>query len=480
MATVWTADDPVLSRRVAVKILRPDLAENQATRTRFRQEAIAAAKVSHPNIVSTYDTGDDDGVAYIVMELIDGPTLRDLIDTSGGLPVGEVVRIGAQVANALSAAHRAGLIHRDVKPANVLVPKSGPVKVTDFGIAKAVGTNDGLTRTGTVMGTARYLAPEQVNGQATDPRTDVYALGLLLYEALCGHPPFGGDTDIATAMARLTTSVPAVRDVRPEVSVALDDVIHRCLARDPAARFGSAAAVRDALERVARDPSAALPRPTSPATGGSPTGQTTGAHPRPSSAPGPAPRKRRTGSWLWIALLLFVAAAGGVVAFLLVSAAGNDPPGVSSPSAAPSRPPAFATAFDPLGDGTEDDAQAANVVDGSPNTSWSTEYYPTFPYGPKDGVGISLDFGTEYKVNKVIIEALRQGWGASIYLSDRPAASMRALADWGPSRASGSDLPLQWIAETRGRTARSILVWLTQLPAGPNGHAVEIAEVKVE
>src|SRR6476469_6207673 len=158
MATVWIADDPVLSRRVAVKVLRADLAADDATRARFRHEAIAAARLSHPNIVSTYATGDDDGIAYIVMELIDGPTLRHLIDQQGGLPVADVIRIGKQVADALDAAHRAGLVHRDVKPANVLVPAVGPAKVTDFGIAKAAGADD-LTRTGTVMGTARYLAP---------------------------------------------------------------------------------------------------------------------------------------------------------------------------------------------------------------------------------------------------------------------------------------------------------------------------------
>src|SRR5262249_2480020 len=159
--------------------------------------------------------------AYIVMELIRGPTLRQLISRSQRLPVDEVVRIGSEVADALDAAHRAGIVHRDVKPANVLVPPDGPVKVTDFGIAKAGAEHD-LTRTGTVMGTARYLAPEQVSGRPTDARTDVYALGLLLYEALCGHPPFGGDTDVATAMARLTTTAPAIRTERPSVPAALD------------------------------------------------------------------------------------------------------------------------------------------------------------------------------------------------------------------------------------------------------------------
>jgi eukaryotic-like serine/threonine-protein kinase len=247
MATVWLADDPVLSRKVAVKILKADLAADEATRARFRHEAISAARLSHPCIVSTYDTGDDDGTAYIVMELVEGPTLRQLIHDTGGLPVRDVVKLGTQVADALDAAHRAGLVHRDVKPANVLVPPRGPVKVTDFGIAKAAGTDD-LTKTGTVMGTARYLAPEQVSGKPTDARTDVYALGLLLFECLTGHVPFGGDTDVATAMARLTTSAPSIRAERPDVPPALDDVIHRCLARNPEQRFDSAADVREALQ----------------------------------------------------------------------------------------------------------------------------------------------------------------------------------------------------------------------------------------
>ncbi|MET0921192.1 MAG: protein kinase, partial [Acidimicrobiia bacterium] len=249
MATVWVADDPLLSRRVAVKILRADLAEDGATRARFRNEAIAAARLNHPNIVATFDTGDDDGTAYIVMELVEGTNLRHLLDERGTLPTADVVRIGREIADALDAAHEAGLVHRDVKPANVLVPPTGPVKVTDFGIAKATGADE-LTRTGTVMGTAKYLAPEQVNGRTADARTDVYALGLLLYEMCCGHPPFGGETDVATAMARLTTSPPSIRAERPDVPPALDDLVHRCLARDPAKRFASAAAVRHALDIV--------------------------------------------------------------------------------------------------------------------------------------------------------------------------------------------------------------------------------------
>jgi serine/threonine-protein kinase len=486
MATVWVADDPVLSRRVAVKVLRADLAEDEATRARFRHEAIAAAKLSHPNIVSTYDTGDDDGVAYIVMELVDGPTLRHLIDVQGGLPVLDVVRIGVQVADALDAAHRAGLVHRDVKPANVLVPPHGPVKVTDFGIAKAVGTDD-LTRTGTVMGTARYLAPEQVNGRPTDPRTDVYALGLLLYEALCGHPPFGGDTDIATAMARLTTSAPAIRAERPEVSVALDDVIHRCLARNPAARFGSAAAVRDALDRARLDPTGAIPRPGSAPAAVSPPRvpappAPTAPQPQPlAPEPGPVRRRRRRG-WLWILLVLVVAIAAGVGAFLLVN---DNSSGKHGPSATSSAPPASratltATDFDPQGDGSEDHAQVGNAVDGDPSTTWSTEMYQrAFPDGTKTGVGLAVDLGGDYDLRAVTVDALLSGWSASIYVSQQPVSALTSLADWGPVRATGTDLAATHTFSVGSRTARSVLVWLTALPAGPSGRALEIAEVKV-
>jgi serine/threonine-protein kinase len=303
MAAVWIADDPVLSRRVAVKILRDDLAADEGTRARFRHEAISAARLNHPNVVATYDTGDDDGTAYIVMELIDGPTVRQLLQEHGQLPIREAIRIGMQVADALEAAHRAGIVHRDVKPPNVLVPPAGPVKVTDFGIAKATGADD-LTRAGMVMGTARYLAPEQVNGMPTDARTDVYALGLLLYEMLCGRPPFGGDTDMATAMARLTTSAPSIRAQRPNVPRSLDDVVHRCLARDPVRRFASAAAARAALAAIRPDPKvpAAAPRPL----------------PRPPRAAIPARRSGSGATWFWVVIVFLLAIAVGVTAFLVL------------------------------------------------------------------------------------------------------------------------------------------------------------------
>jgi serine/threonine-protein kinase len=331
MASVWIADDPVLSRRVAVKILRDDLAADEATRARFRNEAIAAARLNHPNIVATYDTGDDHGTAYIVMELVDGPTVRALLREHGTLPVREVIRIGIQVAEALEAAHRAGLVHRDVKPPNVLVPAAGPVKVTDFGIAKATGVDD-LTRTGTVMGTARYLAPEQVNGRPADARTDVYALGLLLYEMLCGRIPFGGETDVATAMSRLTTSAPSIQTQRPDVPAALDDVVHRCLARDPERRFASAADVRAALAAIRSDAPAARRAP-SPA-------------PRPLPRPAkarPTRRRNSAATWVWVVIVFVLAIVAAVVAFLVVRDDSSNNSTSSLPATALVGAPAAAT-----------------------------------------------------------------------------------------------------------------------------------------
>jgi len=312
MATVWDAEDTLLARRVAVKILHPELAFDAALRARFRNEAVAAARLADPYIVATYDTGDDDGVGYIVMEFVDGPTLRRVLDVQGRLAVIDTVRIGREVASALAAAHREGIVHRDVKPANVLVPAEGPAKVTDFGIAKA-GTGAELTRTGTVVGTARYLAPEQLRGEPVDPRTDLYALGLVLYEMLAGELPFHGDTEMAVAVARLSTPPAPIRQLRPDVPAGLARLVMACLALEPADRPPTARAIAEFLSDRPRDTGPERPR----------DGTRTVVMPQPEAAPArprPAPpRRRRRGPIAALAVLLFV--AGAAAGYLLVRAA---------------------------------------------------------------------------------------------------------------------------------------------------------------
>ena len=330
MATVWVGEDTLLARRVAVKILHAELAYDEALRARFRNEAVAAARLTHPGIVATYDTGDDDGVGYIVMEFVDGPNLRRVLDVQGELAIVEAVRIAREVASALEAAHRQGIVHRDVKPANVLVPADGPVKVTDFGIAKA-GTGAELTRTGTVVGTARYLAPEQLRGEPVDARTDLYALGLVLYEMLAGELPFQGDTEMAVALARLSSPPAPVRQLRPDTPAGLARLVMACLALDPADRPPTARAVAEFLSDRPRD---AAPTTERPRTEGTRTVVMPPPEPSPvgrPSAPAPPPRRRR-GPVAALAAVLFV--AGVAAGYLLVRAADVG----ASPRPVPSSP----------------------------------------------------------------------------------------------------------------------------------------------
>jgi len=484
MAAVWIAEDPLLSRRVAVKLLHPELAIDEGLRVRFRNEAIAAAKLTHPGIVATYDTGYDNGTAYIVMELVEGKTLRRLIDERGPLPVSQAVDIASQVADALEHAHRQDLVHRDIKPANVLVQPDGRVKVTDFGIAKAAGGDD-LTRTGTVVGTARYLAPEQVNGKPVDGRADVYALGLILYEMLTGRAPFGGDTDMATAVARLTNTPEPVRSVRADVPRSLEDVVARSLARDPEYRYQSAQAFKETLA-PGRDtaPTGPLAPPRSPAPSrGAPApsagsgrgGQTqVAAQPRPAPAPTPrAPGRRR---WPWVVLILVLLAVGGAAAYALSTLTGGDSnAGGNSPGAARALQIVSAHDFDPDGSPpNENSSQAGNAIDGDPQTAWPTEHYNNRTFGnAKPGLGLWVQLDATHDINQVAVTTLEDGWSGQIYVADQPGSS---LQDWGQPRASGDDLSAAHAFDLKGAKGRYVLVWCTRLPASDQ---LQVGDVKV-
>ena len=252
MATIYRARDNELDRDVAVKLLRPEYERDPEFGTRFRQEARAAGSLNHPNIVSVYDYGHDPAGTYIVMELIDGEDLAAVLRRTGALPPRQAARLAYDVASALAAAHARGIVHRDIKPGNVLVSRDGRVKVTDFGIARAVADAQ-LTTPGLTLGSVHYFSPEQARGEPTTATSDVYSLGIVLYELLTGRRPWTGDSPAAIAMARLSGATPSPASVRTGVPPTLDAIVRRAMARDPAQRYRSAAEMADALDSFLAD-----------------------------------------------------------------------------------------------------------------------------------------------------------------------------------------------------------------------------------
>ncbi len=244
MADVWQAQDRALNRRVAVKVLHPQYSNDDSFVRRFRREAQAAANLSHPNIVSIFDWGQEDATYFIVMELIDGRSLRDILRSEGALLPRRATEIASEVAAALAVAHQAGLVHRDVKPGNILITRDGTVKVTDFGIARAWDDSQELTRTGAVIGTATYFSPEQAQGVGADARSDLYSLGIVLYEMLVGGPPFKGDSPVAVAYQHVSAMPMAPSSVKPDVPAGLEAIVLRALEKQPENRYQSAADLR--------------------------------------------------------------------------------------------------------------------------------------------------------------------------------------------------------------------------------------------
>ncbi len=247
MADVYEGQDTLLNRRVAIKVLHSQYSSDEAFVKRFRREAQAAANLSHPNIVGIYDWGQAQNTYFIVMEIVEGRSLRDVLKSEGALLPRRAIEIASETAAALSVAHRAGLVHRDVKPGNILLARDGTVKVTDFGIARAWDDSQELTRTGAVIGTATYFSPEQAQGAPADGRSDVYALGVVLYEMLTGRPPFLGDSPMSVAFQHVSAEAPVPSSLNPDVGPDLDTVVMKALRKDPSARYQSAEEMRQDL-----------------------------------------------------------------------------------------------------------------------------------------------------------------------------------------------------------------------------------------
>jgi hypothetical protein len=265
MGTVYLATHARLDRKVALKMIAPELAHDAAFRARFLRESQLVASLDHPNVIPIYDADEIDGVLYLAMRYVSGPTLRGLIRARGALSLGETLRIALQIGGALDAAHQAGLVHRDVKPANILVAEPGDhAYLCDFGLARRT-RSEGLTETGSFLGSVDYCAPEQIQGRPLDGRTDVYALGGVLYHCLAGEPPYRRDSDFLVLDAHLHDTAPVLSAARPGLPPALDEALARALAKDPEARYGTAGALAAAF-RTASDDEATRAAPAAPAT----------------------------------------------------------------------------------------------------------------------------------------------------------------------------------------------------------------------
>jgi serine/threonine protein kinase len=258
MGMVYRAHDERLDLAVALKVLRPEVAAGDQGERRFVRELVLARQVSHPNVVRIHDLGEDGSLRFLTMDYVQGRSLQEILREDGPLPAERAVEVAREIAEGLGAAHREGVIHRDLKPANILVGEDGRSYVSDFGIARSL-TGSGLTRDGSILGTLSYLAPEQAQGEDVDARSDLYALGILLYEMLTGELPFRGETANELLAERLTRDPRTVGDAGVPVPAALESIVARCLAPDPDDRYPDAAAVVADLDEVARGRRRALP-----------------------------------------------------------------------------------------------------------------------------------------------------------------------------------------------------------------------------
>lgn len=495
MAEVWLADDQVLGRRVAVKMLHHHLAGDPVFVERFRGEAKVAARLSHPGVVSIFDTVSEPGLEAIVMELLEGVDLRAFLDDNGPLSAEMTRELGAQVADAIAAAHQAGLVHRDIKPGNIMLIDDQRTKVTDFGIAKPDGGTD-LTDHGTLIGTAKYLAPEQVRGGPVDARADLYALGIVLFECLTGQVPFRGDGDVATAVARLDRSPPHVRSFRSTVPPSLDAVVHRAMALDPDDRYQSAAELRAAL--LAADDATVITDATMTAAAPATTA--------PEATEFIASERR----WMVPTALIVVVGVTLAVAGALLGTTevgrdavtrAREAVGLAHTDREPLEQsltgnatatdgqrddgePATVTAvstFDPDGVGApgENDEAVGSTIDGDPTTSWTTESYDTRAFGGlKSGVGLIIELDREAPLHRVNVDSPSVGWSASIHVAPTAADD---ITGWGSPITTVDDIAGSFRVDIDGAPrAGAILLWITDLGDGPPRVRVQIDEITVE
>jgi serine/threonine-protein kinase len=474
MSTVYRAFDETLERTVAIKLMHRSLSGDEQQLERFRREARAAARLSHPHVVTVIDAGEDDGHPYIVFEFVAGETLKSRIKRIGPLPIVEAVAYAIEIGRALGAAHAERLVHRDVKPQNVLVDPDGRAKVTDFGIARSL-EDGGLTATGRVVGTTDYVSPEQALGQDVGAASDIYSLGIVLYEMLTADLPFKAESQVGVAMKHVQDPMPDVQIRRPEISAALGAVVERATAKQVENRYGD-------VDEMVWDLEQALA--IEAARSGEATGEaTTVLRALPDEtgdlAPGRLRHPRRV-----LALSAIVVAGLGVAAFLLVTNARRTPDETPAVAAAPKPVPVRLVAahdYDPFGDDRkEHPEQAAHVLDNDGSTTWSTEQYSSGQLG-KNGVGIYVDAGAPVAARRLDVRSPTPGFQVRVYGSNQaPFANPGpdTFPQWGTALAQKKvDAKRSIGLDTRGAKLRYYLVWIVSLP--PAGGKAEIATLRL-
>ena len=438
MSSVYKAHDALLERDVAVKVLHDQYNGDREFLERFESEARAVARLQHPNIVTVIDRGADEGCQYIVFEYVAGENLKELVVRRGRLGVREALEIAAEIARALSFAHEHGLVHRDVKPQNVLLNGDGATKVTDFGIARAIDVETGMTQTGTVLGSSSYIAPEQASGQPVDPRTDVYSLGVVLYELLTGDVPFPGESFVAVALKHVHEPPPSLLDVRRDVPLRVVAAIDRALEKNPHDRFPTMDAFAGELE-------ACLGK----------LDDDTGSGPTVIPPPQQHRIRPRRSSWPVITALVALLAIGAIVAGLLKFR------GDATPATATGRPVALSgvASYDPYGDNhTEHSKQVPLATDRNPATFWSTEQYNSFT---KPGVGIVLDAGSPVAVSSIRVRTDTPGFTAEIRAGNNLSGPFTAVSGSG----TVADVTT-FEVHSNGGPMEYYVIWITKLPPG--------------
>ena len=453
MASVYCAYDTLLERNVALKILHEHHGDDEEYVDRFRREARAAAQLSHPGIVTVIDRGEEDGRQFIVFEYVEGETLKELVEREGPLPVRRAIELGLEIGRAIAFAHQQGLIHRDVKPQNVLLSDDGRARVTDFGIARSLDAV-GRTETGTVLGTSHYIAPEQARGERVDAQTDVYSFGVVLYELLAGHVPYPGENFLTVAMKHVNDPIPSLLEQRPDCPVRLASLVERAMAKDPSARPAS-------MDEVVGELEACLAELDS-----RPDGDSTMIMKAPvvkESRARPARASRRVPVRALLVLVPLLAAAA-LAAFLLTRDDGDGGGG----GAATGEPVQLrgVASYDPFGDDkTEHPERVTDATDGDPTTYWTTSTYEDFS-STKEGVGLVLDAGSTRELSSVTVTTDRPGFRAEIRSGGSPAGPFETVV--GASKSAGA----QTTWEIDGDEARYFAVWITDLDG--NAHVNEV------